>query len=97
MPRIVPLVLVAAVLLAPAAESQQRQQHGRLFPPENLGLLEVGSRRVAASDQIMDVLGIAEAASSLILARRAAGSRSAGAAVGPNGRVAEDIQPRRSR
>jgi len=92
--RIAPIVL-AVVLLPAAVASQQRQPHGRLFPPENLGLLEGPDRDVwQRPDQIMDALGIAEqsvvadlgAASgwfTIRLARR----------VGPNGRVyAEDIQ-----
>jgi len=94
--RIVPVVLVALGLLASAAESQQRQQHGKLFPPENLGQLEGPDRDVwQRPEQIMDALNIAEgsvvadlgAASgwfTIRLARR----------VGPNGKVyAEDIQP----
>jgi SAM-dependent methyltransferase len=94
--RSVPLVLIAALVLAAAAESQPRPQHGRLFPPEDLGILEGPDRDVwQRPDQIMDALGIAEgsvvadlgAASgwfTIRLARR----------VGPNGKVyAEDIQP----
>jgi SAM-dependent methyltransferase len=89
-------MLVAIVLLASVAESQQRQQHGKLFPPENLGQLEGPDRDVwQRPEQIMDALNIAEgsvvadlgAASgwfTIRLARR----------VGPNGKVyAEDIQP----
>ena len=61
MNRIVPVVLVGLVLLAPVAESQQRQQHGKLFPPENLGQLEGPDRDVwQRPDQIMDALNIAE-------------------------------------
>ena len=96
MNRIVPVVLVGLVLLASVAESQQRPQHGKLFPPENLAQLEGPDRDVwQRPDQIMDALNIAEgsvvadlgAASgwfTIRLARR----------VGPNGKVyAEDIQP----
>jgi SAM-dependent methyltransferase len=92
---VVAIVLVALVLTSPAA-SQQRQQHGRLFPPENLPELEGPDRDVwQRPEQVMDALNIAEgsivadlgAASgwfTIRLARR----------VGPNGRVyAEDIQP----
>lgn len=96
MKRIVPVMLVALGLLTAVADSQQRQQHGRLFPPENLPELEGPDRDVwQRPDQIMDALNIAEgsvvadlgAASgwfTVRLSRR----------VGPNGRVyAEDIQP----
>ena len=96
MKRIVPVVVLALGLLTAAADSQQRQQHGKLFPPENLPELEGPDRDVwQRPDQIMDALNIAEgsvvadlgAASgwfTIRLARR----------VGPNGRVyAEDIQP----
>lgn len=95
MNRIALIVLVAALLPA-AVESQQRQPHGRLFRPEDLGLLEGPDRDVwQRPDQIMDELGVADqsvvadlgAASgwfTIRLARR----------VGPNGHVyAEDIQP----
>lgn len=89
--------LLALLMLAGAAVAgQQRQQHGKLFPPENLGQLEGPDRDVwQRPEQIMDALKIAEgsvvadlgAASgwfTIRLARR----------VGPNGRVyAEDIQP----
>ena len=89
--------LLALLMLAGAAVAgQQRQQHGKLFPPENLGQLEGPDRDVwQRPEQIMDALNIAEgsvvadlgAASgwfTIRLARR----------VGPNGRVyAEDIQP----
>jgi ubiquinone/menaquinone biosynthesis C-methylase UbiE len=90
-------MLLALLLLAgPAGAGQQRQQHGKLFPPENLGQLEGPDRDVwQRPEQVMDALNIAEgsvvadlgAASgwfTIRLARR----------VGPNGRVyAEDIQP----
>ena len=90
------VVLVALALLTPIAGTAQRQQHGKLFPPEDLPQLEGPDRDVwQRPDQIMDALNIAEgsfvadlgAASgwfTIRLARR----------VGPNGRVyAEDIQP----
>ena len=61
MNRIVPVALVALGLLAPVAAGQQRQQHGRLFPPENLPELEGPDRDVwQRPDQIMDALNIAE-------------------------------------
>jgi ubiquinone/menaquinone biosynthesis C-methylase UbiE len=84
------------LLSASSAAPQQPRPHGRLFPPQDLGLLEAPDRDFwQRPDQIMDALNIAEgsvvadlgAASgwfTIRLARR----------VGPNGRVyAEDIQP----
>ena len=90
-----PLLLIA--LAAPLSGQQQRpQQHRRLFPPQDLGLLEAPDRDIwQHPDQVMDKLGIAEAAVvadigagagwfTIRLARR----------VGPNGTVyAEDVQP----
>jgi ubiquinone/menaquinone biosynthesis C-methylase UbiE len=89
-------LLTLLMLAGAAVAGQQRQQHGKLFPPENLGQLEGPDRDVwQRPEQIMDALNIAEgsvvadlgAASgwfTIRLARR----------VGPNGRVyAEDIQP----
>ncbi len=92
-----PLVVVlAAALAATPAPSAQQPRHGRLFPPENLGLLEGPDRDAwQRPDEVMDALGIADGATvadlgagagwfTIRLARR----------VGPNGRVyAEDIQP----
>ncbi len=90
------LVLAALAWLTPVAGTQQRQQHGKLFPPEDLPQLEGPDRDVwQRPDQIMDALNIAEGSAvaelgagsgwfTIRLARR----------VGPNGRVyAEDIQP----
>jgi ubiquinone/menaquinone biosynthesis C-methylase UbiE len=84
------LLLALALLVAPAAA-----QHGRLFPPRDLGLLEGPDRDAwQRPDQIMDELGIAEGSVvadlgagggwfTIRLARR----------VGPNGVVyAEDVQ-----
>ena len=72
------------------------QEHGRLFPPQDLGLLEGPDRDAwQKPDEVMDVLGIADGATvadlgagggwfTIRLARR----------VGPNGIVyAEDVQP----
>jgi ubiquinone/menaquinone biosynthesis C-methylase UbiE len=80
----------------PAQTPQRPQSHGRLFPPEDLGLLEAPDRDIwQYPEQIMDVLGIAEGSVvadigagagwfTIRLARR----------VGPNGIVyAEDVQP----
>ena len=88
-------VALALALLTAPAEAQQRQ-HGRLFPPQDLGLLEGPDRDAwQRPEQIMDHLGIAEGSVvadlgagggwfTIRLARR----------VGPNGRVyAQDIQP----
>lgn len=82
------LTLIGATVRIPA-------QHGRLFPPQDLGLLEGPDRDAwQHPDQIMDALGIAEGSVvadlgagggwfTIRLARR----------VGPNGKVyAEDIQ-----
>jgi ubiquinone/menaquinone biosynthesis C-methylase UbiE len=91
------VVLVAAMAAAVPAQTPQRpQSHGRLFPPEDLGLLEAPDRDIwQYPEQIMDVLGIAEGSVvadigagagwfTIRLARR----------VGPNGIVyAEDVQP----
>ena len=81
--------------LSPAAAGAQNLPHARLFPPEDLGLLEAPDRAIwQRPDQIMDALNIADGATvadvgagagwfTVRLARR----------VGPNGRVyAEDIQ-----
>lgn len=87
------VALIAAVGAAPAA---QQQQHTRLFPPENLGLLEPPDRDAwQRPDRIMDELRIAEGS---VVADLGAGSgwftTRLAARVGPNGRVyAEDIQP----
>ena len=91
---------VAAFILLLAftlpVDVQERAPRGRLFPPEDLGLLETPDRDAwQKPDEIMDALGIADGATvadvgagggwfTVRLARR----------VGPNGTVyAEDIQP----
>jgi ubiquinone/menaquinone biosynthesis C-methylase UbiE len=92
---LVTLVCAAAASIS-AQNSQRPQSHGRLFPPEDLGLLEAPDRDIwQHPEQIMDVLGIAEGSVvadigagagwfTIRLARR----------VGPNGVVyAEDVQP----
>lgn len=92
------IVLTLAAVPGPAAGQSQSlaPQHGRLFPPTDLGLLE-GPDRAAwqKPDQIMDALGIADGSRvadigagagwfTIVLARR----------VGPNGKVyAQDVQP----
>jgi len=83
--------------LAAASLAGQRPTQGRLFPPEDLGLLESPDREEwQQPNKIMDILGIAEGSRvadvgagggwfTIRLARR----------VGPAGLVyAEDIQPR---
>ncbi|HSK09219.1 MAG TPA: class I SAM-dependent methyltransferase [Vicinamibacterales bacterium] len=94
------LALAAIVLLAgepgAGAAGQNQQRHGRLFPPEDLGLLESPDRDVwQKPERIMDSLGIADGSRvadvgagggwfTIRLARR----------VGPNGIVfAQDVQP----
>jgi predicted methyltransferase len=98
-PALVALALVAVATAESSLQtpppSPQLRPHGRLFPPENLGLLEAPDRDIwQRPDQIMDALAIAEAAVvadigagggwfTVRLARR----------VGPNGLVyAEDVQ-----
>jgi ubiquinone/menaquinone biosynthesis C-methylase UbiE len=89
---------VWAILLASAVLSatQERPRHGRLFPPEDLGVLEGPDRDAwQMPDAVMDALGVADGSSvadigagggwfTVRLARR----------VGPNGTVyAQDVQP----
>jgi ubiquinone/menaquinone biosynthesis C-methylase UbiE len=84
------LVLVATLLSVAAAP-----QHGRLFPPEQLGILEGPDRDAwQRPEKIMDELGIGEGS---IVADLGAGGGwftvRLAHRVGPNGRVyAEDIQ-----
>lgn len=85
------------LLVLTAASGTAARQHGRLFPPEHLGLLEGPDRDAwQRPDQVMDALGIADGHVvadlgagggwfTIRLARR----------VGPNGLVyAEDVQRR---
>ena len=89
-------VFVEAGLEARLATQTTSGRSGRLFPPQDLGLLEGPDREAwQKPDQIMDVLGIADGAAvadigagagwfTIRLARR----------VGPNGMVyAQDVQP----
>jgi ubiquinone/menaquinone biosynthesis C-methylase UbiE len=89
------VAMIGVVVLAGTA-SAQRGRHGRLFPPEDLGILESPDRDAwQKPEQIMDALGIADGAMvadlgagggwfTVRLARR----------VGPTGVVyAEDVQP----
>jgi ubiquinone/menaquinone biosynthesis C-methylase UbiE len=91
-----PRRLAAVLALIAAAVLPLTAQHGRLFPPDQLGMLE-GPDRAAwqRPEQIMDALRIAEGSS---VADLGAGAgwftvRLANR-VGPNGRVyAQDVQP----
>jgi predicted methyltransferase len=89
---VIALTVLAAVL---SAFQGAAAQHGRLFPPQDLGLLEGPDREAwQKPDQIMDALGIADGS--------AVGDIGAGAGwftirlarrVGPNGVViATDVQ-----
>jgi ubiquinone/menaquinone biosynthesis C-methylase UbiE len=93
---LVALLVLLACAAGAAAQGGGPSRHGRLFPPEDLGLLESPDRDVwQKPERIMDALGIADGAKvadvgagggwfTVRLARR----------VGPNGRVyAEDVQP----
>lgn len=89
--------LAAAVAwgLAAATATAQNLPHARLFPPEDLGLLEAPDRAIwQKPDEIMDALNIADGA---VVADVGAGAGwftvRLARRVGPNGRVyAEDIQ-----
>jgi ubiquinone/menaquinone biosynthesis C-methylase UbiE len=90
----VPLHLLDSADLS--AASGQTRPRGRLFPPQDLGLLEAPDREQwQRPDQIMDALGIADG--SVVADLGAAGgwfTIRLARRVGPNGRVyAEDIQP----
>lgn len=90
--------LFSAFLLLnlPAAQTQVRPSHGRLFPPEDLGVLEGPDRDAWQEPElIMDALGIFDGA---VVADIGAGGGwftvRLAQRVGPNGLVyAEDIQP----
>lgn len=91
------LILLAPIVLALLVPLEaQRPTHGRLFPPEDLGILESPDRdKWQEPERIMDALLIADGSRvadlgagggwfTIRLAKR----------VGPNGRVyAEDVQP----
>ncbi len=90
--------LLSAFLLfsLSAAQAQVRPSHGRLFPPEDLGVLEGPDRDAWQEPElIMDALGIFDGA---VVADVGAGGGwftvRLAQRVGPNGLVyAEDIQP----
>jgi ubiquinone/menaquinone biosynthesis C-methylase UbiE len=88
-------VAIGLLLSAVEPPAQERPRHGRLFPPEDLGVLEGPDRDAwQMPDAVMDALGIADGSAvadigagggwfTVRLARR----------VGPNGVVyAEDVQ-----
>jgi predicted methyltransferase len=88
-------LFLAASMLA-QAQQPGPQPHGRLFPPQDLGLLEAPDRDIwQHPDQVMDKLGIADAS---IVADVGAGAGwftiRLARRVGPNGIVyAQDVQP----
>ena len=89
-------LVAAACLLLAVPVAAQRPQHPRLFPPQDLGLLEGPDRDAwQRPDQIMDALQIGE---NSVVADLGAGGGwftvRLARHVGPNGHVyAEDIQP----
>lgn len=92
------LTVVAGAILLAAPHAQTRQQdgnHGRLFPPSDLGLLDAPDRDLwQRPDQIMDAMAIADAS---VVADIGAGSGwftiRLARRVGPQGLVyAEDVQ-----
>lgn len=90
-------LLVGLALIAglPIAAAQQRDTHSRLFPPEELGILEGPDRdEWQQPDRVMDALGIADG--SRVADLGAGGgwfTTRLALRVGPNGIVyAEDIQ-----
>lgn len=92
---VIAATVIGLVLVLGAVTSGQQPTHGRLFPPEDLGILEGPDRdEWQQPDRVMDALGIADGSKvadigagggwfTIRLARR----------VGPNGVVyAQDIQ-----
>ncbi|MEP7116261.1 MAG: methyltransferase domain-containing protein [Acidobacteriota bacterium] len=90
------LVLATSLGLPAQAPPPAKSQHGRLFPPQDLGLLEAPDRdEWQRPHQILDALGIADAS---VVADVGAGSGwftvRLARRVGPNGLVyAQDVQP----
>ncbi|HXG87052.1 MAG TPA: class I SAM-dependent methyltransferase [Vicinamibacterales bacterium] len=88
-------VLSVVTALSAQQSAPRPQPHGRLFPPQDLGLLEAPDRDIwQMPDRVMDALGIAEAS---VVADIGAGSGwftvRLARRVGPNGKVyAEDVQ-----
>lgn len=87
--------IVAAALLTPAHAQSRPRRQGRLFPPQDLGLLEAPDRDLwQRPDQIMDAMGVADAS---VVADVGAGSGwftiRLARRVGPRGVVfAQDVQ-----
>jgi ubiquinone/menaquinone biosynthesis C-methylase UbiE len=87
--------LASSIALVSAQQPSRSGQHGRLFPPTDLGLLEAPDRdEWQRPDLIMDALGVAEAS---VVADIGAGSGwftiRLARRVGPNGLVyAQDVQ-----
>jgi SAM-dependent methyltransferase len=87
---------LASAALAAQPTQPSRSQHGRLFPPQDLGLLEAPDRdEWQRPQQILDALGVADAS---VVADVGAGSGwftvRLARRVGPNGLVyAQDVQP----
>lgn len=90
------IVLGAWLPMAAQTPAPAKSQHGRLFPPQDLGLLEAPDRdEWQRPHQILDALGIADAS---VVADVGAGSGwftvRLARRVGPNGLVyAQDVQP----
>jgi predicted methyltransferase len=94
-----PIIVALLTALASGAAGQAQQPppkpHGRLFPPQDLGLLEAPDRVIwQHPEEVVDVLGIAEAS---VVADIGAGAGwftiQLARRVGPNGIVyAEDVQ-----
>lgn len=90
------IVCALSVLGGWTVAAQQPRSHGRLFPPQDLGLLEAPDRDLwQRPDRIMDALGIADAS---VVADVGAGSGwftiRLARRVGPQGLVyAQDVQP----
>lgn len=90
------ILLLAGALAAAAQTPPAKSPHGRLFPPQDLGLLEAPDRdEWQRPHQILDALGIADAS---VVADVGAGSGwftvRLARRVGPNGMVyAQDVQP----
>ncbi|MEZ5291816.1 MAG: class I SAM-dependent methyltransferase [Vicinamibacterales bacterium] len=95
MPRWLP-TLAAMLVAGPLWAQAPQGQHGGLFPPQDLGLLEAPDRdEWQKPHQILDALGIADAS---VVADVGAGSGwftvRLARRVGPNGKVyAQDVQP----
>ena len=90
------LVVATAMTASAQTPTPGKSQHGRLFPPQDLGLLEAPDRdEWQRPHQILDALGIADAS---VVADVGAGSGwftvRLARRVGPNGLVyAQDVQP----